>query len=96
MLKELEKMSIIDRVTKMESYLDSIRAAFDDAPMSVYENHEINEMLNVLIEYYESGLWLADYTRDENGELPADLKRGVLSEDAVYNLLCDIENYDVD
>ena len=96
MLKELEKMSIIDRVTKMESYLDSIRAAFDDAPMSVYENHEINEMLNVLIEYYESGLWLADYTRDENGELPVDLKRGVLSEDAVYNLLCDIENYDVD
>lgn len=47
-----------------------------------------------LKEYYESGLWLSDYEADERGELPADLKRGVLSQDGLYNLLNDIETKD--
>ena len=49
---------------------------------------------NALKEYYESGLWLSDYEADERGELPADLKRGVLSQDGLYNLLNDIETKD--
>ena len=49
---------------------------------------------DALKEYYESGLWLSDYEADERGELPADLKRGVLSEDGLYNLLNDIETKD--
>ena len=28
-----------------------------------------------------------DFELDEEGKLPADLKRGVLSEDGIYNLL---------
>jgi hypothetical protein len=32
---------------------------------------------------------MKDYEDDEAGKLPEDLKRGVLSEDAVYNLLTD-------
>ena len=47
-----------------------------------------------LKEYYESGLWLSDYEADERGELPSDLKRGVLSQDGLYNLLNDIETKD--
>ena len=38
-------------------------------------------------DYYTSGLWRDDYEADERGELPPDLKRGVLSQDALYNLL---------
>ena len=49
---------------------------------------------DALKEYYESGLWLSDYEADERGELPADLKRGVLSQDGLYNLLNDIETKD--
>ena len=30
---------------------------------------------------------MKDYEADEAGELPKDLKRGVLSEDAVYDLI---------
>ena len=41
------------------------------------------------MDYYESGLWRTDFEADEAGELPADLKRGVLSEDAVYDLITD-------
>jgi hypothetical protein len=43
--------------------------------------------LQELVRYYESGQWLQDYELDEAGRLPRDLKRGVLSQDAVYNFL---------
>lgn len=45
------------------------------------------EGLAILTEYYEGGKWQYHYHLDELGLLPADLKRGVLSEDGVYNLL---------
>ena len=31
-----------------------------------------------------------DFADDEAGRLPADLKRGVLSEDGIWNLLSDV------
>ena len=34
-----------------------------------------------------------DFEADERGELPKDLKRGVLSEDALYDLLEETERY---
>lgn len=45
-----------------------------------------------LKEYQASGLWLEDFEADERGELPPDLRRGVLSEDGLYNLFEEIEN----
>ena len=39
--------------------------------------------------YYASRQWMTDFEDDAQGKLPPDLKRGVLSEDAVYNLLAD-------
>ena len=46
-------------------------------------------MLRILSDYQSSGKWRQDFARDERGELPPGLKRGVLSEDALYNLLAD-------
>lgn len=37
--------------------------------------------------YYHSPAWQEDYTADERGELPPGLKRGVLAQDTVYDLL---------
>ena len=31
--------------------------------------------------------WKDDFEADERGEFPADMKRGVLSEDGIYDLL---------
>lgn len=45
------------------------------------------ELLGTLREYYLGGQWLEDYALDEAGALPPDLKRGVLSQDGVYDLL---------
>lgn len=48
--------------------------------------------LRTLQAYYESPLWLQDYDADRAGCLPTDLRRGVLSQDAVYDLLRDNEH----
>ena len=39
--------------------------------------------VRLLDEYYTSGEWQEDYEADEEGLLPADLKRGVLSQDGL-------------
>ena len=69
----------VDRVRRMEALFDDLSA--DPDPVKY----------RVLCDYMDSGLWQMDYARDERGEFPKDLKRGVLSEDGLYNLLCDLE-----
>ena len=46
----------------------------------------VRKDIATLKEYEESGQWLQDYEADERGELPRDLKRGVLSQDALDDL----------
>lgn len=75
----------IERIRQMESIFDALEAAVSDG--SFRNEGDQAEMLCILRDYYENGQWLADYESDERGELPADLKRGVLSQDGVYNLL---------
>lgn len=38
------------------------------------------------LENYYAEQWQEDYNADERGEIPSEMIRGVLSEDAVYNL----------
>lgn len=83
--------TVIRRVRKMERYYDVLSEAVKHNASYVKENYKLKRMFRKLVKYYESGKWLADYERDERGELPPTLKRGVLSEDGVYNLLSDIE-----
>ena len=44
-----------------------------------------------LKDYMESGQWKADFEADERGEIPADIERGVLSEDGLYDLLGEVD-----
>ena len=48
---------------------------------------ELQNVLAKLSAYLESPEWKTDFRLDEEGKLPKDLKRGVLSEDGIYNLL---------
>ena len=68
----------LDRIERVERY----ERLFDEALVS----HDA-EKLRLLDVYYTSGEWRDDYEADERGELPPDLKRGVLSQDALYDLL---------
>ena len=45
------------------------------------------EDLSVLAAYMDSGEWRSDYEADEQGLIPRCMKRGVLSQDGLYNLL---------
>ena len=82
---------VITRVRQMESYLDLVLKAMENTPESVTENEEVKDALHKLADYYEKGQWLQDYEIDELGMLPKDLKRGVLAEDTLYDLLDKLE-----
>ena len=69
------RLDRIERVEKYERLFDEVTAAPDP------------EKIHLLEVYYTSGEWREDYEADERGELPPDLKRGVLAQDALYDLL---------
>ena len=54
---------------------------------AIEEFTSIQSEIRKLEEYYQSKDWKEDFKLDESGELPKDLKKGVLSEDGIYNLL---------
>ncbi len=62
------------------------RIAYYEDVMQRAENGSA-ELLRELSEYYGSAAWKRDFAADEAGLLPQKLKRGVLSEDGIYNLL---------
>ena len=69
--------------------MDNAKAAIDRLDGALEEYNALKKEIDKLAAYYESQQWLKDFTDDENGKLPSDLKRGVLSEDGVYDLLED-------
>jgi hypothetical protein len=77
----------IERIQTMELRFDLLRKAAGTQPESLRKDPSLREELEILTRYYESGQWLRDYELDEKGLLPPNLKRGVLAQDAVYDLL---------
>lgn len=82
-------MEQIERITRMERYLDEAAAAVEALEQALDRYDAARAGLAELTAYYEGGLWMKDFGDDAAGKLPRDLKRGVLSEDAVYDLLSD-------
>ena len=77
----------IERIKWMEQRFNYILAAIKDGfPVSL---KAVKEDVDELGKYYGSELWKLDFAADEAGKLPPDLKRGVLSEDGIWNLLSD-------
>jgi hypothetical protein len=72
------RLDRIERVEKYERLLDEAAISHDP------------EKLALLNTYYTSGQWREDYEADERGELPPDLKRGVLSQDALFDMLGEV------
>ena len=77
----------INRVCRMEGILDKSSKAVRDLQKALDRYLALEEDMRQLELYYTGGQWQRDYDDDEAGKLPGDLKRGVLSEDAVYDLL---------
>ena len=73
----------------MEQLFDLAKEAMEEPTMNLATYQKSQEAIAVLSEYYSSEEWKQDYADDEAGLLPKDLKRGVLSEDGIWNLLSD-------
>ena len=75
----------LERIKRMEQCFDKALAAMKDG--SADSLKAIEEDVAELSKYYGSELWKQDFAADEAGQLPPDLKRGVLSEYGIWNLL---------
>ena len=83
----------VDRIKKMEMLFELVTDTLKNEPERIDADEEIKKALNALKEYMDSGKWLEDYALDEDGGLPDELKRGVLSQDGLYNLLSELESH---
>lgn len=81
------KKNRLERISQMEDRFDEVTrvmAALDEA---VSEYADFKSEIKALQDYLESGQWKEDFEADEAGKIPAYVKRGVLSEDGLYDLL---------
>ncbi|MBQ5417269.1 MAG: DUF4298 domain-containing protein [Bacteroidales bacterium] len=79
----------ISRITEMEEKFDALRQSVRALEDAITQSQDFRDNYKALKKYMDSGKWLKDYETDEKGELPPDLKRGVLSQDGLYDLLQD-------
>lgn len=86
-----------ERIIIMEEILDSGIAVMDKLEKAFEAGSGIDELIpefekiqpdiKKLEEYYTGKYWKNDLRLDEEGKLPADLKRGVLAQDSIHDLL---------
>ena len=79
----------IARIRLMERRLNRAVAAVKRLTAALDKYEAVLVDITALDEYYGSELWRQDLADDEAGRLPEGLKRGVLSEDGIWNLLTD-------
>lgn len=78
----------------MEDDFNLVKEVIQSLDEALADDEAVQRRISRLTEYQESGQWLKDFEADERGELPKyqDLRRGVLSEDGLDNLLRDVAN----
>lgn len=76
----------VNRIMQMEELFDEVSEAVQKEPDQI-SSEEMQEKVKRLSDYLSSGVWLQDYELDEQGKLPPALKRGVLAQDGIYELL---------
>jgi hypothetical protein len=77
----------IQRVIRMERLFNQVLRLKSKLPRTLAEQRAMRQSLAVLASYYSSREWKEDFAADEAGLLPKSLKRGILSEDGLWNLL---------
>ena len=80
-------MEQMERIARMEQLLEVASRAVKGMAAALDDYEAAQDALQELEAYYGSEEWRQDFAADEAGRLPKEMKRGVLSEDAVWNLL---------
>ena len=81
-----------ERITYYEKILDRTADAIRNLEAALDEYEAIYPLLQELERYYTGPEWKADFDADAAGTLPQDLKRGVLSEDGIDDVLSDFRD----
>lgn len=89
-MREKEIECSVARIVRMEKLFELVNAALDSGKDEL-SSESVKEAVRELSDYYESGDWLCDYELDEQRLLPPELKRGVLSQDGLHDLLSEIK-----
>ena len=76
-----------ERIRKIREMERCFEILSQTSPERHGDDPALKDLLEQLEGYYANGEWLRDYALDEQGLLPEGLKRGVLSQDGVYDLL---------
>ena len=84
-------MTRIERITRMEALFDKSEEIVKRLDQALEDFASLQPDITELEAYYTSSQWRKDFEADEAGKLPQDLKRGVLSEDGLWNLLGDYQ-----
>ncbi len=82
-------MEQIERIEAMEALLRRAKAAVEALSPALEEYARAREDIRALERYYGGEDWNRDFDDDRAGKFPPTLRRGVLSEDGVYDLLTD-------
>ena len=77
------------RIKQMERRMNRASKAIKNLSEALDKYKEVQKDIAALSNYYGSDDWRQDFLDDESGRLPQDMKRGVLSEDGIWNLLSD-------
>ena len=85
--KRLAGENVPQHIFVMESILEKATQKMDALEKTIEEYEAFQAEIRKLEEYYTSPQWKADFVADEAGQYPDKLKRGVLSEDGIWNML---------
>ena len=75
------------RISEMEQRLIRATQTLDTMEAALAQYETLAEDIRILDDYLGSTEWHQDRADDKAGLLPKKLRRGVLSEDAIWNLL---------
>ena len=81
------------RIEKYEHAADEAEQLMRNCPESAADR--LRDLMSDIEAYYTGEDWKQDFADDEAGLLPDTLKRGVLSEDRIYNLLEEYRSWEL-
>lgn len=84
--------NLVERVARMEEASKRVENMLVQLNQGLDSYSQVQHEIEILEKYLDSKQWHADFEADEAGKLPADMPRGVLSEDGLYNLLNRVED----
>lgn len=83
----MENKEQLQRIQRFETLLDRADKANEILARALEAFEKAAPLCAELDEYLSGEDWKQDFEDDEAGRLPAELKRGVLSEDGIFNVL---------